>query len=319
MYFRNFFSHLGKESLKTGEFKKEMNFLKLQFFLEDKAIYLFLLMRLLRESVRIYRISKYIKSDDLNKLSDLDISKYKSSDTLFVMGSGASINDLGDKEWQIIAESNSIGINFWLIHEFVPTYYMFETVKHNSDRLKVLFNLLDLKSRDYVNTPFLVKNIESGHLNLSEIPESLKANLYVPYKIVIPGFRQSTFSRSLNLINILKLHEVSNFLFFKRASISQAISFGLKMKYKEIVLCGVDLNNTQYFYEDSEYCSKNIPLPEKIQRGSIHRIADPNYGNLTIDIIIDEMNRCLLKANNVRLYIGSKKSALYPMLPYYFD
>lgn len=292
---------------------------KAKAFLENKLFHLFFLAKLFLEIERNYKIINFIKSNKLKKLSSLDIGKYKSSNTLFIMGSGASINELNDKEWQIIHKNDSIGINFWLIHEFIPTYYMFEPGV-NLDRLNTFFQLLSLRSIDYSNTPILIRDVESNKLDMSRIPSHLKPNIYIPYKLAIPGNEKDSLSKAIKLINILKLHHTSNLLLTKRASISQAISFGQKMEYKNIVLCGVDLNNVEYFYEDDHYRNSNIPIPRSEQRGAIHKTVDPTYyGKITIDIVIEKMNNNLLKTNNINLYIGSKKSALYPRLPCYFS
>ena len=52
-----------------------------------------------------------------------NLSSYKQSDTLFILGSGGSIATCSDKQWETIGKHDSIGFNFWLLHEFVPTYF----------------------------------------------------------------------------------------------------------------------------------------------------------------------------------------------------
>ena len=285
---------------------------------ERNAVYLYLLIKTLKEVNRIRRTNKFIKANNLKKYSELNIDEYKSSDTLFVMGSGASINEFGDNEWNLIRYNDSIGFNFWLIHEFIPTYYMFEPTKPGElERANVFFDLLDLRSFDYKNVPIIGKYSGDNRLDLSRIPECLKNNIYMSY-IKIPGNEKNSFIKAINIMKSLKLYKTS-LLFSMRASISDAIFFGLKMKYKKIVLCGVDLNNIAYFYEDSKYCNRNIPVPKSVQLGVVHKTIDSTYGELTIDMVIEEINKHLLKPNGVELYIGSQKSALYPMLPYYFN
>ena len=56
------------------------------------------------------------------RLTEVDLHTYKRSDTLIVLGSGASINDISPERWKAIARHDSVGFNFWPIHPFVPTY-----------------------------------------------------------------------------------------------------------------------------------------------------------------------------------------------------
>src|SRR5205085_6794487 len=60
-------------------------------------------------------------------LGNLDLSQLKTSDTLFILGSGPSINAISPDRWEAIARSDSIGFNFWLYHPFVPKIYFFES------------------------------------------------------------------------------------------------------------------------------------------------------------------------------------------------
>ena len=107
----------------------------------------------------------------------------------------------------------------------------------------------------------------------------------------------------------------------KRSSLTVLLSFGFFAGYNKIVLCGVDLNNTKYFYTEDNlyYKKKGVPIPPNKQKGKIHKTIDPSYGDITIDNIIYNLNKLIFEEQNIRLFIGSKKSALYPMLPYYFE
>lgn len=299
---------------------RELKTLKTQtrILLETHGFSLFFLFSLINDIQRNLKIENFRQVNKLKRMSDLDIQKYKSSDTLFIMGSGASINDFQEQEWELIKKHDSMGINFWLIHDFVPTYYMFEPTR-DMQRLNTFLKLIELKTDDYKQIPFLVKDVEHySHLNLSKFPDAIKPNLYVPYKFSLPGNNELSLTKSLKLTALLNLYKIKSLLLFKRASLSTAISFGFKMGYKEIVLCGVDLNNTQYFYENTIYHHRNLPIPTSGQTGLIHKTLDPNEGSVNIQEVISVINRYLLNSNGIKLYIGSKSSALYPMLPYYF-
>lgn len=50
---------------------------------------------------------------------------------LFVLGSGASVDDLASDHWHTIARSTSVGVNFWTAHTFSPDYYALEKMSVN--------------------------------------------------------------------------------------------------------------------------------------------------------------------------------------------
>lgn len=287
-------------------------------FFEKKFFYSFFARKMIYEVKRQVKINKFINTHKLQNLSDLIIKGYKSSDTIFILGSGDSINHLTEEQWAMINSNDSLGINFWLIHDFIPTYYMFESTK-NIERINVLLKLFALKKTQYQHTPLILKNIEYGFPDFHKFPPSLLPNLYVPYKLNIPGSNSFTFQKSLQSILFLRLNQITNLLLMKTASLSMAISFAFSVGYKKIVFCGVDLNNTKYFYEDDKYHQRQIPIPPKVQNNTVHNTLSSNYADVTIDEVIFIMNKYLLIPNGIELYIGSKKSALYPMLPYYFD
>ena len=60
------------------------------------------------------------------RITEYPLSDYKSSDKLFILGSGSSITDISDTQWAHIDEHDSFGLNRWPVHEFTPTYYTFE-------------------------------------------------------------------------------------------------------------------------------------------------------------------------------------------------
>ena len=59
----------------------------------------------------------------IRPFSDLDLRALKRSDTLFVLASGTSINQIPPARWKVIDQHDSVGFNYWPIHSFVPTMY----------------------------------------------------------------------------------------------------------------------------------------------------------------------------------------------------
>ena len=93
------------------------------------------------------------------------------------------------------------------------------------------------------------------------------------------------------------------------------------MRYNKIVLCGIDLSNVDYFFQTNKesFKSRGLMIPPNLQTAQIHKTNDPANcsGGLPISKIIKVLEEVLLKPNNIKLYIATKKSALYPQLPLY--
>lgn len=267
-----------------------------------------------------------------NPIDKMNISNYKGSDKLFVLGSGASINNLTKEEWEEIRNSDSLGFNFWIVHDYVPDFYFFETPS-TEDRRSVLYNLLERRSKEYKKSPIIIKDITGVFSDDLEIPDFTKIprkysnNLFISRDIRIPWDKKDSrsYRKALQFFDSIGwLKQVDNrvkYNFQTKASLSMMIFFGYILGYEEIILCGVDLNNTNYFYEDDVEYYEQIgrPVPPNVQEGDIHKTIDESKNDITIDEIITMIDEVILSPNDVDLYIGSEASALYPNLPYYFE
>ena len=117
-----------------------------------------------------YQITFYINKKKLQKENYISFKKNKPKlifdvlnnklnfNKVFVLGSGSSINELSDKNFDEINSNCSVGINKWIFHDFVSNIYMIEL---NNDydlnekiRLQILY-LLKNKSKDPI---FLIYN-----------------------------------------------------------------------------------------------------------------------------------------------------------------
>jgi len=277
---------------------------------------------ILRYFNHLNRVKKYSKTTGLKSIPFRKLRKYKQRNTLFILGSGSSINNISEYQWNVIENKDSVGFNFWLIHDFVPTYYVAE-IKGEENRMTIFYQNLINKIRHYTNIPFIFKYREA--LSLKDFSIISKLNyVFLAPTIRIPGVNKKAFSKWILLLDLIRFFSKNNnngFIPFKQASVSWLIIFALKLGYKNIVLCGIDLNNTDYFFEQNKayYFKKNILIPPSGQDGKIHMTNDPDhcYGELIIKDVIDVLYRKLLRRKNINLYVGSPSSALYPDIPLY--
>ena len=270
---------------------------------------------------------KKISKESIKSVSQLPINQYKKSDTLFILGSGHSITEITPNEWGYIKNNDSLGFNSWVFHDFTPTYYCMET-PIKSKHFKATINEFNLKAEEYKTVPFIIQYqhfLKSpNNYNNLELP---KENIYFN----APLMPNTTSDRILNLL--LSWWEKNNaksmsWLMHYSGSLSYLVSMGYVMGYKNIVLLGIDLNDSRYYFhhQDANSSSKlYADIHDETMRemnmevsNKIHDTANINttkkYGCLPIDQYLYKFNE-ILKRSEVNLFIGNKNSKLHEGLP----
>jgi hypothetical protein len=262
-----------------------------------------------------------------NTLSRLTVSTFKKSDDMFVLGSGASILDIEPATWENIARSNSIGINFWLIHDFIPNVLMFEMPR--DERKHNFLSLLEAKKEDYKDVPLVYKGHYKNRKDYGEVkhitqtlPLNLHTSLYLPYEFSLAGRNRSEFRASLELlykIGFFNTRDNMSTLCQYRGSITCAIVFALKAGFKRVVLAGVDLNNIKYFYDENRtyYEAKGLDVPSTGQVGVEHKTNTTLSGGIRIEEAIVELDLFARKYLNARICVLGQHSALSDKLDRY--
>jgi hypothetical protein len=291
-----------------------------------------------KHNKRAKRITNFVSDKGIGQnINEIDLIKYKSSDTVFILGSGSSITQISDDKWDHIDQHDSIGLNRWPIHEFIPTYHVFETRMdpEYEDFTQTYWKLLDRRQKEYSQIPIILKGLSSLYrkLSLEDIPNWLIGKLILScdssyHNILTPA---SPSGRNETLLQYLYNRGQfqpgkMNVLYRKRGSISYLIHLALYLGYNKIVLCGVDMVDSAYFFDENNeyYKKKNIPIPrtptaeyDNHDDSEPHKTNDLSAGKLTLEKIIYSLNDLILESYNVDLYVENTKSALYPRLPVY--
>ena len=283
-----------------------------------------------RKQIQRLAIRKAIEMGFENRLRDLDLQKYKTSDTVFILGSGSTINDISESKWQHIEGNDSFGLNFWPIHEHVPTIHVFELPVNaeQSGFQKSYYELLQYRCEKYSEIPIVIKDVPRsvGHFDVSRYPEDLISNTYLAEEIRFPWRNTDyrVFNRSIEWFDENGYFESDGRMetgLKKRASVSFLIHMAVRMGYDDIVLCGVDMNNSKYFYnENRQQLNKNgVPLPPvlNVDENDSHRTNDPTVYRPIFENVLYALNENLLIPKNISLYTESTESATHPELPLY--
>lgn len=271
--------------------------------------------------VSIYIFCKVYKLKCQSKLGLIDdiSSSLRRSDTLFVLGSGASINDLKKTDWDYIAKHDSVGFNFWFVHDFVPSYYIYEE-SLDKKRNELFYEILEAKKYLYRDTVFLIKDIEVKNISYHKIPTEIRSNFYLAPSISLknPFLKNSYFKKvmkyCLSFINFMNKRKVK-LLFNRKASIIFIITLAYYLGYKKVVLCGIDLNNNKYFFDDVYYANKK--KPSNHSNHNVH-LTNTNTGKdpMKVSEILHELYVEFFR-KNMELYIMSDKSELAKILAVY--
>ena len=258
------------------------------------------------------------------KRLDKSVFGYKTSDTVFILGSGPSINSLSRQDWKQISSCDSIGFNFWYVHDFVPTIYVFQLSKTHHVRESLLDCLAD-RHYLYKQVPFIVRGSDfaKGGFDFSDLRLSLLKENVVYYLTEYPISSRCSISPSLlfrymEALGFMEHGKLSRCIPKWRGTIGLLVQLAYQLGYKKIVLCGVDMNNSHHFWDDEKYAEAsstwNLPKPGV---SNITDSTDENISANTVPRYITELNMYFNTKAGVELFVMSKDTVLYPDIPLY--
>jgi len=260
------------------------------------------------------------------RLSELRVSDHRTNDTVFIFGTGASINDYPEKYWEIVRNHNSIGINFFLLHDHVPTFHVMESATKERHRL---LSIRYAERGDYQDTPLIMKTqltnlsfhrVGARISELTDLPPEVLENTYLSLDILAAGKTVKDMEAAYRFTQRLGLWKPKpQFLMLtkRRGTVAYVVNLAVRAGYRRVVLCGVDLNHTKHFYDirRQELLSAGLPVPSNREYGSIHSTNDPANHPVTIHHVLCSIKENLLDSAGIELFVGSNTSALYPDIP----
>lgn len=252
-------------------------------------------------------------------LDEVDLLQVKASDTLFVLGSGPSINRISAQRWNSIAAHDAVGFNWWLYHSFVPKFYFFEVIeKDESNAFDAYLSLADRRAADYSSTIKVAMEFHKPEMHtLDYLPPAFKSNLFAAHKTEAPARNEAELAWALRYLQDRRAFEVSGrfrSLLKYAASLTTMLVFGLRLGYKRIVLCGIDLKTADNFYQDLRFYAESW-RPTVIENRGSHNTDVPLTWRVPVTRAVAVFKEQLLDPAGVELYVETKDSALWPILP----
>lgn len=250
------------------------------------------------------------------KLSLSDIKAAKKSDRVFVFGSGYSLNDIPESQWEHIARHDTVGFNAFVYQKWIDVDFhlirgwgegasVFADLKYLTDEFKSLV----ANNRFYSATTFVYQDDLSAQFAhaLFEYGALPRAAKVFPY--------------TTNCKDNLPSQNMGRGLIHDVGTLCDAVHFAYAIGWKEIVLVGVDLYDTRYFWLEPhetfilDYHTGKKSIGQVSDRGQRYDEAHSTTRNGIVDTI-DRWNKHF-QAHGVNISVYNPKSLLNAVLPVY--
>ena len=255
-------------------------------------------------------------------LETLDLSGVKTSDTVFVLGGGWSINEISGQRWETIGRHDTIALNFWPVHPFVPKIHLFENLSLTED-YELMFNalqgLLRERANAYHNVTKIITEVQPlGPRQLVlEIPEGFRRGLYVGYSTGVVARSEQELQAGIRYLGrrgVFASRDRINWQFKYGSSVIAAMSLAACMNYRRIVLCGIDLGTAEYFYHHPERYPEACKW-EFMPRAQAQITTLRLSWRLPAQSAIYCFKREVLDPAHIELFVENRSSELYPQIP----
>lgn len=242
-------------------------------------------------------------------------------ETFFILGSGASVEELTDSQFSEIGRHRSVGINNWPVHPFVPDIYSFESVPGVGDGRDLGRALQYLARKDIIRKKpailVLRPKFERELNRLENIPQSLADRTFF-YGRISPATRQvSNLEADVGQYCRSIATRRQGVLFDSGASAVRMAFLGLVLGYRNLVFVGVDLSHTQYFWEKNPAYLKNLvgDPPVNNQTGTQHETLLTHGRPFSALDMIEAISGYVTGTMGGTVAVSSTASALSAFLP----
>lgn len=245
----------------------------------------------------------------------LDINEIKrTSETVFVMGSGYSINSIDKSEWINFKKQGEIlSFNLFFKGQFVPIDYQIvrelgRRITH-SPLIHKMRKRLDECYSEMVTNPcfsdakyFVLNDPKAANINLS----LYSLNVFNGTEICFfENLQDETIQGEKIGLPSKDITKIPH----NGATLFDAINIAYILGYKKIVLVGVDLYDRRYFW-----LNEDETLQGDKDRGASHKDI-----HATSNFVLKTMDKWneYLESEGVELYVYNPKSLLNGVLPLY--
>jgi hypothetical protein len=227
------------------------------------------------------------------------------------LGSGPSINQLENKQFEIISRNDSIAVTEFLKHKFIANFYTLEISNYEQDVeiYESIKNNLNLYKREYKNSFFILRPKKIvGQLHkdfIRYIHEDFEHAWDFPRSIMTN--KPNTFKRIIKILDKMKILKSNSLFVDYNATLLWCIFFAYKLGYEKIVLCGVDLEGP-YFFE-----KQNNEIGQEKKHSTLEKSEIRGLSIIEVIKILNEF----FNTKNMTIYVDSNCKKLSKILPTY--
>jgi hypothetical protein len=239
------------------------------------------------------------------RLSETELLATRRSDTVFIFGSGYSINDVSAEEWDAFSKHDTFSFNWFPHQRWVRIdYHLIREVATSEMKDGWMMTLqrygeLIRANPFYNETIFLV---QGGWMATNG--NRLLGRRLLPARARVFRFRNRARERYEP-----PSESFSRGLVHSAMTLGDCVNFAYLMGWRSIVLVGVDMYDHRYFWLDPDQPRDDIDLP---RRGLT--VGDPFMGAKEIVRILGAWGE-LLSERGVRLEVFNARSLLAESLP----
>jgi hypothetical protein len=280
----------------------------------------------LEHGIKIFFLRHYLLLDALLRLK-MKPSRYKllsipelkatrKSDRVFIFGSGYSLNDITAKEWEHFADHDTIGLSGFIYQRWVRTDY--HLIRGWVETLDMLHGWKTF-TREFAEQLEGNPNFDKTILIMQGDYSAQFCNQLLGYGFLRKGRR--IFRYKTIRYNGPPTESLEDGLRHAVGTLCDTINFAYCMGWKEIVLVGVDLYDTRYFWLPPDKTlnydsSLNTLVPSDANmRGIKYNQPHSTIGNSLIETL-DEWSR-LFREWSVSLKVYNPRSLLASVLDIY--
>jgi hypothetical protein len=243
---------------------------------------------------------------------------------MYIFGNGASVNALTESDFEEIGMGASIGTNAWPLHPFVPDIFSFEFSRHSlspDPELEWLVGRAERKIllRQERALLFLRPGLPAGAgamvpLSLAGKEQAFlygRANLFSSnLRALDSDLKQLMRAVASGSLNPLALPD-------NGSSVVRMIFLSLILGFRKIVLTGVDLNNSPYFWFDSTFIERHGDFTSQSPRNSSDALLteDTSSRPFETSLLITRLAQMARKILGASILVASESSALAAVLP----
>ena len=170
----------------------------------------------------------------------------KKSDTIFIFGSGYSILDIDDSEWEAIGQHNTMSFNWFIYQDYVPIDY--HVVRETYAYVKTLRDLKRVV-RHYAETLVCNRHYDDSVLFIQKGKVANSANCLIADGLIPGGRTIARFvTKSRGIYEPPSEDPDSQGLVHGAGTLIDSLNLAIHGGWKEIVLVGVDLYDRRYFW-----------------------------------------------------------------------